>query len=132
MRIEAGLGPACPSALLPMLTLLPLKLAGALALAPALPPDARQEASVQASAATRTIRLGAPQLLMTGERPLVTDPPGFAAPAWHDMDGDGRGDLVVGQFMNGQVQVFRGTSEGFAAGTWLEAGGQVAQVPGVW
>lgn len=132
MRIETGLGPACSFPLLSMLTLLSVELAGALALAPALPPNAPQEAAALASTTAPSIRLGKPQLLMVGDRPLVTEPPGFAAPAWHDMDGDGRGDLVVGQFMNGQVQVFRGTAEGFEAGTWLEAGGQIAQVPGVW
>ena len=110
-----------------MLTLLSVELAGVLALAPALPQEA-----VEATAPARTIRLGEPQLLMAGDKPILTETPGYASPAWHDVDGDGRGDLVVGQFASGKLQVFRGTADGFAAGTWLEAGGKVAQVPGVW
>lgn len=110
-----------------MLTLLSVELAGVLALAPALPQEA-----VEATAPARTIRLGEPQLLMAGGKPILTETPGYASPAWHDVDGDGRDDLVVGQFAGGKLQVFRSTADGFAPGTWIHAGGDVAEVPGVW
>ena len=42
-------------------------------------------------------------------------------------------DLLVGQFNDGKIQVYRNLGDGqFADGTWLQAGGGVATVPGVW
>ena len=59
--------------------------------------------------------------------------PGYACPAWEDVNGDGRKDLVVGQFSGGKMMVYRTKEDGtLAAGEWLRAGGEVAQVPGVW
>jgi hypothetical protein len=59
--------------------------------------------------------------------------PGWAAPCWHDVDRDGKKDLVVGQFHRGKMRVYRNLGDGkLAEGRWLEAGGQVAEVPGVW
>lgn len=49
------------------------------------------------------------------------------------MDGDGKKDLIVGQFNKGKMRVFKGLGgTKFAAGAWLKAEGQVAEVPGVW
>jgi hypothetical protein len=59
--------------------------------------------------------------------------PGYAAPCWADVDGDGQKDLLVGQFQGGKIHVFKNLGDGkLAAGSWLEAEGAVAEVPGVW
>ena len=59
--------------------------------------------------------------------------PGYAAPCWADVDGDGKKDLLVGQFHQGKIRVFKNLGDGkLAAGVWLMADGQVAEVPGVW
>ena len=59
--------------------------------------------------------------------------PGWAAPCWADIDGDGKKDLLVGQFNKGKIRVFKNLGEGkLAGGVWLKADGQVTEIPGVW
>lgn len=43
-------------------------------------------------------RLGAPFLVMAGDGPVLTEKHGLAAPALWDYNGDGRRDLLVGEF----------------------------------
>ena len=65
--------------------------------------------------------------------PIRVESPGYAAPCLADVDGDGKPDLLVGQFNGGKIQVFKGLGGGkFATGTWLRAEGKAAEVPGVW
>ena len=65
--------------------------------------------------------------------PIRVEAPGYAAPCLADLDGKGKLDLLVGQFHGGKIQVFKGLGSGkFAKGTWLQAAGKVAEVPGVW
>jgi hypothetical protein len=65
--------------------------------------------------------------------PVRVESPGYAAPCWADIDGDGRKDLLVGQFNKGKIRVYRNLGDGkLAAGEWLKAEGAVAEVPGVW
>lgn len=78
-------------------------------------------------------RFEAPVRMKAGDSFVRVEAPGFAAPCWHDVDGDGKGDLVVGQFNDGKLKVYRGLGDGkLAPGEWLKAAGEVAQVPGVW
>ncbi len=74
-----------------------------------------------------------PYQLKGGEAVIELESPGYAAPALYDLDGDGVKDLLVGQFMEGKVMVYKGKGEGkFAEGKPLEAGGEVVKIPGVW
>lgn len=75
----------------------------------------------------------APVRLKAADGYVRTEAPGYASPTWHDVDGDGKRDLVVGQFRGGKIRFYKNTGAGtFAAGEWLMAGGKVAEVPGVW
>ena len=75
----------------------------------------------------------APQRLRAAGKLVSVEAPGYAAPCWADVDGDGKKDLVVGQFNKGRMKVYRNLGQGkLAEGEWLEAGGDIAEVPGVW
>ena len=64
---------------------------------------------------------------------IRVESPGYAAPCWADIDGDGKKDLLVGQFNQGKIRVFKNLGAGkLGAGDWLKADGKVAEVPGVW
>ena len=65
--------------------------------------------------------------------PIRVEAPGYAAPCWADIDGDGKKDLLVGQFAKGKIQVYKNLGDGkLAAGDWVKAEGGIAEVPGVW
>lgn len=74
-----------------------------------------------------------PVRLQAGNAVVKTEAPGFAYPCWHDVDKDGKKDLVVGQFAGGKMKVYKNLGGGkLAAGEWLMAEGAIAEVPGVW
>ena len=80
-----------------------------------------------------TSEFAAPVRFMAGGEVVRVESPGYAAPCWADVDGDGRKDLLVGQFRDGKIRVYRNLGDNqLAAGQWLEAGGKVAEIPGVW
>ncbi|QDU67082.1 hypothetical protein [Engelhardtia mirabilis] len=79
------------------------------------------------------INFSAPRRLVAAGQPVRTPPPGYATPTLFDLTGDGLRDLVVGHFKDGRIKVYPALAEGrFAEGEWLMAGGEIAQVPGVW
>ena len=76
----------------------------------------------------------APPVRLQGDGQAVrVESPGYAAPCWADVDGDGKKDLLVGQFTKGKIRVYKNLGENkLAAAEWLKAEGKVAEVPGVW
>lgn len=85
------------------------------------------------AAASSGAEFDAPVRLTAGGEAIRVESPGYAAPAWADVDGDGQKDLLVGQFNGGKIRVFKNLGDGkLAAGEWLQAEGEVAEVPGVW
>jgi hypothetical protein len=74
-----------------------------------------------------------PVRLKAGDAAIRVESPGYAAPCWADLDGDGKKELLVGQFNQGKIRVFQHLgAQKFAPGAWLQAEGKVAEIPGVW
>ena len=78
-------------------------------------------------------RFHTPVRLKADGVPIRVEAPGYASPCLADLDRDGKLDLLVGQFKQGKIRFFKGLGGGkFAKGTWLQADGKVAEVPGIW
>jgi hypothetical protein len=78
-----------------------------------------------------------PRQLNGGDKAIEVEAPGYAAPSLADVTGDGVPDLLVGQFKEGKISLYKGIKgkDGkitFGAHEWLQAGGEIAAVPGVW
>lgn len=77
-------------------------------------------------------RLAAPFRVTAAGGPVDVET-GHAAPLLHDWNGDGRPDLLVGQFGQGRMRIY--LNEGaagkpaFSNHQWFEAGGKIASVP---
>src|SRR5688572_20057191 len=76
--------------------------------------------------------LGKPVRLEAGGKPIDTEV-GHATPALYDWDGDGKRDLLVGQFGGGKMKIFKNTgsnqSPRFAAEEFLTADGKIVTTP---
>ena len=74
-----------------------------------------------------------PIKMMADGQAVRVQSPGWAAPCWADIDGDGKKDLLVGQFSQGKINVYKNLGGGkLAPGAWLQADGIDAEIPGVW
>lgn len=79
----------------------------------------------------------APVRLQADGEFIATESPGYACPTMADVDGDGKQDLVVGQFKNGNMMFCRniaaaGQPPELAGVEWIKTGDERAVVPGVW
>ena len=87
--------------------------------------------SLVASASAAEFRV--PVRLTAESEAVRVESPGYAAPCWADIDGDGKKDLLVGQFAGGKIHFCKNLGDGrLAPPTWLMAEGKVAEIPGVW
>jgi len=82
----------------------------------------------------QTVKLAAGvQIEMADGSPLEVGGVGHAAPVYHDFDGDGVPDLVVGEFEDGACRIFHNygtaTSPEFRDFEFFHAGGKKATVP---
>lgn len=88
--------------------------------------------AASAAAAAFSDELAEPIRIEAGGKPIDTEI-GHAAPFVCDFDGDGVQDLLVGQFGNGQLWIFRneGTNAQpkLAAGVKFKEGGKDGTVP---
>ncbi|NQT11141.1 MAG: M48 family metalloprotease, partial [Planctomycetes bacterium] len=75
--------------------------------------------------------LAPPVRVMAGGKPI--DVGGCAAPFFGDFDGDGRKDLLVGQYDYGRLRIYRNIGANaqpkFDSFEWFKAGGRIAGVP---
>ncbi len=88
---------------------------------------------------TVTVQAQAPRVAepvkvtMENGTPLEVGSVGHAAPVYHDFDGDGVPDLIVGEFEDGACRVFRNygtaTEPIFRDFEFFHAGGKKAKVP---
>jgi hypothetical protein len=74
-----------------------------------------------------------PVQIQAGGKPLDVQRQGHAAPFVGDFDEDGGRCLLVGQFDDGRLRVYRNAGTParprFDSYAWFEAGGQLARVP---
>jgi hypothetical protein len=79
-----------------------------------------------------SLRLGSPVKVLDGTAPIDVEV-GHATPNLLDWDGDGKRDLLVGQFGGGKVRVYRnvGTdaAPAFKGFEFVQAGAKDATVP---
>jgi hypothetical protein len=77
------------------------------------------------------IELAEPFLATAGGQPIKVDV-GHAAPILADFTGNGLPDLLVGQFGEGRMRIYKNvgtrTEPKFDKFEWFEAGGKIAQV----
>ena len=67
-------------------------------------------------------KLSAPFLAMAGDKPVLTEKHGLAAPALWDWNGDGKRDLLVGEFETNAYDLFPMGADGSTIRVYLNVG----------
>ncbi len=67
-------------------------------------------------------KLGRPMLIMGSSKPILTEKHGLASPALYDWDGDGRKDLLVGEFETNSGDLFPMREDGSTIRVYLNVG----------
>jgi len=74
-----------------------------------------------------------PTHVQAGGQPLDVQREGHSAPFVGDFDGDGVQDLLVGQYDEGRLRIYRNSGSNSApilgGFEWLKAGGKLGRVP---
>ena len=90
-------------------------------------------AALLAAATALAGDLAPPVHVQASGQPIDVGVVGHSAPFYGDVDGDGINDLLVGQFDEGQLRIYRnlGTnaSPRFEGYEWFKAGGALGSVP---
>lgn len=79
----------------------------------------------------------APVRIKGGDEYVKVDQPGYACPTLADLNGDGKEELIVGQFKQGKMRMYENISTEsdspmFGEEAWITTGSKPAEVPGVW
>ncbi len=84
------------------------------------------------AAALAGVEFAPPFKVEAGGKPVDVEI-GHAAPLVTDFDGDGTFDLLVGQFGDGKLRIYRNTGTAtapkFGTFAWFQAGGETGKVP---
>ncbi len=89
--------------------------------------------TIMSAEAAMASDLAPPVHVQAAGQPIDVAIVGHSAPFYGDVDGDGIKDLLVGQFDDGRLRIYRNlgtnSSPRFESYQWFEAGGAIGSVP---